>query len=231
MASVRPASIIGLAVLALLGPWVARNAVALGRPVIGSTLTGYNLYRNNYMLATDNYLRFVGPDEGEAAIKALIAQRPDLRGTENEAQMEAVYRTEALHLIAANPVQYALLSVYRFLPLWFNWQFREAYGEHSRAVDYVMMAQQAFLLITALLGLRGNGSQAWPLAAGAVFFSLAHMAVVAQMRFVIPVMPMVTSLSAAGILQWVQLRRVNQAPYATVTADGRLHGHRRPRTA
>jgi hypothetical protein len=60
--------------------------------------------------------------------------------------------------------------------------------------------------VEELMGLRGNWSQAWPLVVGAVFLSLAYMAVVAQMRFVVPVMPMVISLSAAGIVRLVQRR-------------------------
>lgn len=206
LVSARPALVMGLAVLALLGPWVVRNDLALGSPVIGSTLTGYNLYRHNYILATDNYLRYVGADEGEAEIKALIARRSDLNGTENEAQMEAVYRSEGIRIIAAHPAQYLLLSAYRFWPLWFNWQIREAYGEHTEFVDYVMMAQQALLLVLALVGWRGNESRTWMLTVGMVLLSLAYMAVNSQMRYIVPVMPFIISLSAAGLIRLTHRR-------------------------
>jgi len=69
-------------------PWEARNYAAFGRPVVGTTLVGYNLFRHNYMLPTEDYLRFVGPSEAKLAIKALLARRTDLQGTDNEAQDE-----------------------------------------------------------------------------------------------------------------------------------------------
>jgi 4-amino-4-deoxy-L-arabinose transferase-like glycosyltransferase len=187
----------GLVVLCL-APWLIRNEIAFGRPVLGSTLVGYNLYRHNYMLGTGSYFRYVGGAEGQKAILALVGRRTDLSGTENEAQMDAVYRGAALTIIRSHPVQYVLLSVYRFLPLWFNWGYFEAYGAHTGREDQFIMGFQAILLILALVGLRGNVRRTLPLWGSILAASLIYMAVASQLLYLTTVMPLVISLSAAG---------------------------------
>ena len=52
-----------------------------------------------------------------------------LTGTENEAQMDSFYFANALHLIFQYPGNYLKLSVYRFLPLWFDTGVKAAYGQ------------------------------------------------------------------------------------------------------
>ena len=109
-ARLRPAALFLSTSILLLVPWTARNYLALDRLVVGTTLAGYNLYRHNSSLLTDDYLRYVGPEEGARAVEALLARRRDLKGTENEAQMDAVYREEALRIISAAPIRYLRLS-------------------------------------------------------------------------------------------------------------------------
>jgi hypothetical protein len=181
-----------------MAPWWIRNKVTLGRTIIGSSLTGYNLYRHNYMIETDHYLRYVGPEEGAQAIKELISRQSDLDSDENEAQFDLVYRGEALKIIKAQPAKYILLSAYRFFPLWFDWKIAEAYGHPTTRYGYEVMVLQALLLVLACVGLRKNVSQAWPLWGSIVVISLTYMAVDARLLYVMPVMPLVISLSAAG---------------------------------
>jgi hypothetical protein len=196
--SLRPATLFALGVLATIAPWTVRNALVFGRPVLGSTLTGYNLYRQSQALETPDYLRFVGTDEGAQAVRDLVARRTDLSGRENEAQMDAVYRQEALREIAAHRLRYGVLTGYHFLQLWFNWLIPEAGGRATKPVDYLMMVQQGLLLIAAAIGARSKGRNAWPLVASLVLVCFAYMAVNSQMRYVVPVMPFTIVLAASG---------------------------------
>lgn len=193
-----PALILSGLVLLLMGPWLIRNQIVLGRPVLGSSLIGYNLYRHNYMIGTSNYLRHVGGAEGLAATEALIRHRPDLLGVENEAQMDLVYRDEAIILIRAYPAHYVLLSAYRFLPLWFNWGFPEAYGRQPTRTDYAVMVLQGVLLLLALIGLSLAVWRTWPLWGSILALSVVYMAVDSRLLYLTPVMPLVISLSAGG---------------------------------
>ena len=185
-------------VLLLMAPWLIRNQIVFGRPLIGSSLIGYNLYRHNYMIGTSNYLRHVGGAEGLAATEALLTRRPDLFGVENEAQMDVIYRDEASKLIRAYPAQYILLSMYRFLPLWFNWGYPQAYGKEPTRSDYTIMVLQGMLLILALIGLRSAFWQTWPLWGSILGICFVYMAVDSRLLYLTPVMPLVISLSAGG---------------------------------
>jgi hypothetical protein len=187
-----------LVVFAMMLPWLVRNTIVFGSPVLGTTLNGYNLYRHNYMLGSDDYLRYIAGEEAHQAILALIGRHPELRGTENEAQINNIYMREALKVIAAHPVRYAQLVVYRFLPLWFDWQIDEAYGAPSPHLDYYEMAVQAFLLITALIAVWKTWKRSWPLWTSIIVYCLGYMAVVGQLRYLVGVMPLVMSISATG---------------------------------
>jgi hypothetical protein len=62
------------------------------------------------------------------------------------------------------------------------------------------MAEQAVLLALALLGAWRLTVVGLPLSASIVAVTLAHMAVISQLRFVVPVMPLTMTLGAAGLL-------------------------------
>jgi len=181
-------------------PWLIRNQIVLGRPLLGSSLVGYNMFRQSYALNTDNYLRYIGGIEGvEAVEKLLVEKKQELRGTENEAQMDLIYRAEALKTIRKYPYKYILSSGFRFFSLWFNWKIPE--GDHHLPTkrDYAIMIMQAVLLIFAWIGARtGKLLKSWPLWGSLVVISLAYMAVESQLRYLVPVVPLLLSLSAFG---------------------------------
>jgi dolichyl-phosphate-mannose-protein mannosyltransferase len=201
------AAAVVLGILIPLAPWVARNFTVFGKPVMGSTLVGYNLYRQNYQLPMPDYLRFVAGPEAGQALEELRRRRPALATAGNEAALEEVYREEAEKVILENPGRYAALSGYRFLLLWFGWGYLQAYGKNPEPADFLVMAEQAALLILALLGLRHTTSKASCLALSVAMVCLVHMAVISQLRFIVPVMPLAMTLSAAGLLALTPWRR------------------------
>ncbi len=200
----RPTLLVTAMVAVFMAPWLIYTDVALGRPLVGSSLVGYNIYRHNFIVSTNNYLHYVGNDEGWAAIQALLGRRTDLRGTENEAQMDVVYRQEGLKIIAANPGHYVLLSAYRFFMLWFDWQVSVGFGYPMGLTEYSLAALQLILLILAFAGLRNNLLRTWPLWASLIMVTLAYIAVDSRMLYTGPVMPLVISLSAAGAVKLMQ---------------------------
>jgi hypothetical protein len=194
--SLRSLALFTLAWAVIASPWYVRNYLAFGRPVIGSTLSGYYLYRQNHMLPSDNYLRFVSGAEFVPVLHEMIARRPDLHGTENEAAMDQVYREEALRIIRAEPLRYLALSAYRFFMLWFNWGVKEVYHQRNTAGDYLTMIQHALLLAGGAVGLRGRWRRGWPLAVSVVAFSLLYMAVMTHLPYIVAVIPLLVALSA-----------------------------------
>ncbi len=185
----RRVTLFASAFLLTMVPWMARNEITLGRPILGTTLSGYNLYRQSHQIATPRYLRVVAGAEGRLAVQGLVARRSGLRGTENEAQMDRIYAREALSLIETWPLRYLCLSAYRLLPLWFNWGVLEAYGVPLKPRDYLLGAEQLVLLLLAIVGLVRLGDRRWPLVASLAAYCAAHMLVNGQLRYLVPVMP------------------------------------------
>ncbi len=198
---IKPSLILFGAAFLIMLPWIVRNQISLGRPLLGSSLVGYNIFRQSYALTTDNYLHFIDGVDGKIAVQELLVERKkDLSGMENEAQMDVIYKAEAIKIIRSHPFKYMLSSGYRFFLLWFNWQIPEGYLYLATRRDYTIMGMQVVLMIFAWIGARkGNFFRTWPLWGSLVIISLAYMAVESQLRFLIPVMPLLISLSAVGI--------------------------------
>ena len=190
------AALAGGTALALI-PWAIRNHRVFDRVVVGSTLSGYNLLRHNSPVEGEQLYHFVAAGEGQRYLNAFMASHPELTGHENEAEMNALYSAAGRKLITAHPTRYVKLSLYRFLPLWFNWRVNDAYGKPMSLFDHVMTLQQVILLALLLLGLwrRFNGRPA--IAIGVLLYCLLYMAVVARLRFLVPAMPMVMIGGAA----------------------------------
>ena len=197
----RPSLLVAVMVGVMMAPWLIYTDMAFGRPLVGSSLVGYNIYRHNFSVDTNNYLHYVSNGEGWAAIQALLARRTDLTGHENEAQMDVVYRQEGLRIIAANPLHYVLLPAYRFFMLWFDWQVSVGFGFLMGPTQYALAALQLVLLILAFVGLRNNLWRTWPLWVSLITVTLAYMAVDSRMLYSGPLMPLVLSLSAAGAVR------------------------------
>lgn len=229
LGSLYPALWVGLGAAALITPWLIRNDLVFHQPVLGSTLVGYNVYRQNYILGQGNYFHYVGTTEGWQAIQALIAHRTDLLGTENEARMNQVYLQEGLKVIAQHPAAYLLLSVFRFLPLWLDWGVSAAFGYPPGVLGYAMMAVQTLLLVFALLGLRRNLPRAWPLWAGIAALSAAYMAVDSRMLYIVCVMPLVISLSVAGGKDLLKWKFIGDKPVNTPAERTHLRAEKKAR--
>jgi len=177
-------------------PWVLRNSLVFETPVIGSTLTGYNVYRMNFIVAQKPFSpHYVGSKEGYVAVLQLIKDS-HLKGNENEAQMQSLYMHAGIQLISKHPVQYLRLSLYRFLSLWFNASVDRAYGIKSDFWDLVTSIEQALLLIAVMVGFIRNRKEVWPFMLILTLGSGAYMAIDAQLRYLVDFMPVVVILSA-----------------------------------
>ena len=198
-------AVVFLAVLGLtFSPWVIRNKIALGSPIIGSTLTGYNLYRMNYLLAEEPFRpHYVGAKEGLLVIQQLLESNASsvLTGTENEAQMDDFYMAEGKKLILAHPLRFIQLSMYRFLILWFNIGFHVAYGRNFLIRDYIAVVQQVLFLFAIIIGSIKARKEYWPLTLSFVLGCGAYMTIgAAQLRYVVDLMPNIVILAAAAVI-------------------------------
>lgn len=197
----KPSFIFLATLLLVYSPWVIRNYVVFGTPVMGSTLTGYNIYRMNRLVMEEPFTpHYVGSDEGYQIVSQLI-DSSHLNGTENEAQMQSVYMKAGLKIISEHPVQYAELVIYRFLPLWFNSSVDAAYGNKLSVFDYLVMIQQSLLLVAVIIGAFRNWKRLWPFILVLITGCGAYMAVDAQLRYIVDLMPALAIISASSLVK------------------------------
>jgi 4-amino-4-deoxy-L-arabinose transferase-like glycosyltransferase len=193
------AILVGVAAITI-APWLIRNQLVFGEPVVGTTLTGYNLYRENYFIAQPNwYPHYVGSKEAASAITSLVRES-DLSGHENEAQMQAFYQGEAIPIILQHPAAYLGLSIFRFMPLWFDSSVKLAYGGTVNFQDVLMVIQQLFMLGSCILGAWLNRGKFWPYILVLIMTVAAYMAVTAQLRYLVDIIPVIAVLSASFFL-------------------------------
>ncbi len=195
----RPVAVFASAWCLVMLPWIVRNKVVFGQLVVGSTLTGYNILRHNDQVRDKRPYHYVNEEEARPVVYAALARHTELAGDENEAQVDRIYKAEGMAVIKANKVRYAGLAAYRILPLWFNHGVNEAYGKPVGLMDRVVALQQAMLLVLALVGCWRMPRRGWPLAMAVVVLCLAYLAIVARLRYVIPVMPVVVLFAAAAL--------------------------------
>lgn len=188
--------VMGLTVL----PWVIRNQVVFGKPMMGTTLVGYNIYRHNAIIARDDfYPHYVGPDEAEVLLGELTVKHPELNTPINEVQVNQIFQNEAVKLILANPKEYAQLVIYRFIPLWFNLGILNQYGDPMTILDYLVVAQQVILLVAILFVMWKGEARLRFLGLSLFLFMATYMAVGSQLRYLIPIAPSIIVLSALSI--------------------------------
>ena len=196
---IRSAALLGLACAATAAPWVIRNRVVFDQWVVGSTLSGYNLFRHNALLPQADRYHYVGPIQAQALTDSLFAAHPELKGTENEAEMNAFYKDAGKSLILEHPVRFVGLSIYRLFVLWTNWRVTDAVGRPSGPEDHLMTVQSVLLLLLAAWGWSRGGTFEWALLISLVLFCGLHMAVVSRLRYVMPFMPFVLLYAAIGL--------------------------------
>ena len=190
----------GLALCLVLAPWVVRNQIVFGVPSLGSSLTGYNLFRQNYYAGSLQVPpHFVGSKEGEPVVKALVQSAPPPAWS-NELRMESFYTRAALRDILGHPFRYVELSAFRFVSLWFNSTVKAAYGERTDKLDIAQLIQQIFFLCAALVGGWKHRRWLWPMSLAVVGVTMAYILVIGQIRYLVEVMPLLAILGASSFL-------------------------------
>ena len=194
-----------------LTPWVRRNYQTFNAFIPGVTLSGYNLYRHNYYIGTEDPFHYVYNDEIEAVQEILLEENVGfLSGSEDEYQMDRFYASLALDVITANPSRYLLLSAYRFIPLWTNFGVR--YGFISDLTWNLSGIGNLAFLALALVSMARRRfhrpPKIIPIIALILFFTLSHMLVNARMRFVIPAIPYVIAFACDQLVFWADSRKL-----------------------
>ncbi len=200
------AAALGGMMLLVLSPWMLRNKQTFGKAWPGTSMNGYNFWRMNSQVGTAEDPHYVDSFEADTMMQKLLAKRTDLRGNENEAEMDHVYLEEGLSQVKKHPVKYVRLCGYRLVQLLTNWRVKETYGVRLTTIDHVMLAQQLFFLLLAGIGLRWRHPTRWIWLLAIGVQLAGYSAFVGQMRYVMPIMPFFLAFAALALsrLLWGQ---------------------------
>jgi 4-amino-4-deoxy-L-arabinose transferase-like glycosyltransferase len=193
----------------VLSPWVIRNELVFGRPIFGTTLVGYNLYRYNAIASKEEPPHYVGPTEGYQEVQALVARTPELQLPVDEARVDEIYQQEALKIIRSHLEEYVELVAFRPIPLWFNIGIPDQYGEKLAFFDFLIVVQQAILLLAFLIAIWKGDWYIRLLAVSVLFFMFGYLAVDSQLRYMVTVMPLVIVVSVIGVERFIRTSSLN----------------------
>ena len=180
-------------------PWALRNYAVFGTPIITSTLGGYNLYRHNEPLNRGTYL-----EEGQQRhdstlikIKHVLREKGIAYGDLNEAQLDRLLKQEAIEIIIGHKIRYLRLSMERAL-----WLFSSNGRETDAKVSMVMI----LIFVGAAYGIYLYSIQYGYLetllpAVVLILWIFLHSLLVAQLRYLVPVMPVVCLFAVFGLVQ------------------------------
>ncbi len=182
-----------LALVLALQPWVVRNLLTTGHPVVTTLWDGPSLYDGLHPGATgDSEMSFF--------------ERDQLLMTMTEYQMNQTYRQQAWKWVGENPgrvLELAVVKARRY------WSFVPNAPQFQRPVIQITLS--ASTLVLFLLALVGAGVQrhhwnALVLTMGALlFFAAVHLLFVSSLRYRLPAEYPLWALAGAG---WAAIREL-----------------------
>ena len=199
-----------------IGPWLGRNLVVSGAPVLTSTHGGYTLLLGNNPEFYDQVVRRpLGttwndttsdpghrPGEWRESLEARLPTPP--RGINSERQRDRFMYRLALSHAADDPVGFARACLLRVLRFWTPWPLESAPGSAwPRTLKWAVAAWYTAVLLAMLVGL---WRAPWTVHPGwqtpllfLLALSLVHVVFWSTMRMRAPVMPVVFLLGTVGV--------------------------------
>jgi len=188
------ASLIGCVAIAVASPWMIRNALVIGAPVL-NTNGGFNLYIGNNPAATGWFVSISdtprGPTWGE------------LRNA-GEVEASETLKTEALSWITAHPGEFLALAIKKIVYFW-SPPFHEGRGRASSAESAVRVLwaiQFVTLVVGAVAGLafaRLRNRRTTVLWLSILCYTGVHALFYVIFRYREPIMPFVGLIAALAV--------------------------------
>jgi hypothetical protein len=189
-------------VVLVMAPWVVRNHVTLGAPVLTTTKLGYNLYKYYHPTMTaDQTVRTVPfPEFGDPGpgpvVTAPGATAPGL----SEPQREAVMRSRAVEFMAADPGRTLWFMANKLVLLFKLTPSNEVNRQYALVSLLSYGALLPFMAAGLALALR-RGGRFLPLVGYVVFSVATKAAVFAGIRLRMQIEPFLIILAALALVR------------------------------
>ncbi len=216
-----PLALATIACAVSVSPWLARNLVVIGSPLITST-TGENFWRGNHLGASGGV---VDLDGGRITIlvpsnPALPAPIRSVLATGTEIDRHEAFMTEAFRFIAHDPWAAARLFARKLRTFW--WRIDSDPGDYpamaARGYEWIFRVELILALLGAFLALRSPRSRA---AAGLclaiiIAISLLQSAFYVQGRHRFLIEPLLLIFTAIGVGRLAELGSSHRRVIAVV---------------
>ena len=192
--------LVGVAVV--MAPWVARNQVTLGAPVLTTTKLGYNLYKYYHPTMTaDQTVRTVPfPAFGDPDAGPVVTAPGDSAPGLSEPQREAVMRSQALEFMMADPGRTLWFMANKLVLLFKLTPSNDVNRQYALISLLSYGTLLPFMAAGLVLALR-RGGRFLPLV-GYVLFSVATKAAVfAGIRLRMQIEPFLIILAALAVVR------------------------------
>ncbi|MDT5061342.1 MAG: hypothetical protein QOH63_1801 [Acidobacteriota bacterium] len=197
----RRALLVPVLALLIVLPWGLRNYVVFHQAVITNTLGGYNFYRHSGVIEEDNYLRYVKYDEANEKILNLLNSRGLTPNTTSETALDALLMQEARQIIMAHPWRYVNLCLHRAVWLFYYEDLDDYIVNHPKLYYAFKLALYGMLCL-AVWRYRGKWiKRVTPLWLMFGYIILVHSIIVAQFRYLLPLIPLLLSICAYAVVQ------------------------------
>lgn len=103
----------------VLSPWILRNQKVFHKPIVATTLGGYNLLRHNGMIERNKY-HVTQPNEFDPIAREVIRKSGRSLESLNEVELDAILKNEAMRIIKVYPLRYVKLCFYRLGWIWYK---------------------------------------------------------------------------------------------------------------
>jgi 4-amino-4-deoxy-L-arabinose transferase-like glycosyltransferase len=205
----------------VLAPWVYRNYLVFHAFIPTSTISGLNLFRENYLLDHDDYLTFRNIPIFQQTSKEMFDRRfgsVAVVETADDTQLliDRTYRDEAIAKILEYPGRYIILSLVRVLRLWFN----VGYGDPPSLASYLILIGHLVLIaltVKAFASYRGDWMfKLVPAFVLIVQHTLTYMAIVGAFRYSVPLMPYLFMTGSYALVRLLEGRGIRHGDRAHV---------------
>jgi hypothetical protein len=209
------AIVVPLLMVLVLVPWGLRNYVQFKLPLIAGTVSGYALYRHSGIAVRDNLFQWVSHATADAEILAALEDNGLSPKTATEAEIDRFLTRETVRIILKHPGRYLRLCLDRVVGL-FHDADRLDSSEHPLLRPVRVGTNTLFFGFGLLALWRYRG--AWverlvPLWIVSAYTVVVHALTVAQFRYLLPLVPLLTVPSAYGLWAgWTELRRTRRLP-------------------
>jgi 4-amino-4-deoxy-L-arabinose transferase-like glycosyltransferase len=203
----RGAACFGLVAALVYAPWVIRNQMAFGSPLLTNVHGAMNLYYGltipNDDLGTPKEAEYHRTDPVEVVAGPLVVQGHFVEGAR-------LYRAAALRLILGNPGAYVRQCLARVVKFWRPVPYRRSYPFGYAKIFWTSLLSDGILIPLGFVGFwlcRRRWKELLPMYLLLLLLPLAYYLTYAVIRFRLPVMPILI-LASAHVIDRLMISRM-----------------------